>query len=160
MVGQVSSAPNALTYEGNSMGSHLIRTILAAGLIAIPVAAQGQSKDSCQSLLRRGGKVIDTYVMDFGTGDKPTSTLRACPAARRRNAPRASRSEPSIRLTISVVTVTFRSSPQTGPFARRQNGLVEPLDPPGAVESPPRLFHAGPPKSDERCQNVAIFPPS
>ena len=41
MVGQVSSAPNALTYEGNSMGSHLIRTILAAGLIAIPVAAQG-----------------------------------------------------------------------------------------------------------------------
>ncbi|QEN90451.1 hypothetical protein FZC33_30900 [Labrys sp. KNU-23] len=52
------------------MGSHLIRTILAAGLIATPVAAQGQSKDSCQSLLRRGGKVIDTYVMDFGTGDK------------------------------------------------------------------------------------------
>ncbi|WP_454814470.1 hypothetical protein [Labrys neptuniae] len=52
------------------MGLRLIRAVLAAGLITAPVAAQAQTKDSCRSLLQRGGKVIDTYVMDFGSGDK------------------------------------------------------------------------------------------
>ena len=37
---------------------------------------------------------------------------------------------------------------------------IEPLDPSGAAVYCPRLFHAGPPVSDEQCQNVATYPPS
>ncbi|MEW9308755.1 hypothetical protein [Labrys neptuniae] len=46
----------------------LIRLLLAAVVLGMPPAAQAE--ESCHSLTQRGGKVIDSYVMDFGPRDK------------------------------------------------------------------------------------------
>lgn len=45
-----------------------IRLFVSAVVLATPVAVQ--AGESCSALLERGGKVIDTYVMDFGSGEK------------------------------------------------------------------------------------------
>lgn len=46
----------------------LIRLFLTAVVLAAPLAAQ--AGESCRSQIQRGATVIDTYVMDFGSGEK------------------------------------------------------------------------------------------
>ncbi|MDZ5454523.1 hypothetical protein [Labrys sp. ZIDIC5] len=50
------------------MARTLIRLLVIAVVLAAPVATQ--ASESCGVLLKRGGRVIDTYVMDFGSGEK------------------------------------------------------------------------------------------
>lgn len=48
--------------------AYTLRAAIAAALVAAaPVAAQAAS---CAEMLRQGGRVIDSYVMDFDGADK------------------------------------------------------------------------------------------
>ncbi|MGN8113521.1 hypothetical protein [Labrys sp. 22185] len=46
----------------------LIRLLVTAVVLGMPPAVQAE--ESCHFLTQRGGKVIDSYVMDFGPRDK------------------------------------------------------------------------------------------